>query len=116
MYRDPKFRVDAKYVWYNRGGLIVLMYFFNNIPFSFDEVFTTDKRDEYTRPELTPYDMETIKLADQQKRYEPEDLYRGVAYLIAEEAHPCFFDVPIENAEILPDDICGNGEDVIDYF
>ena len=108
------FRVDAKYVWYNRGGLIVLMYFFNQIPFSFEEVFNTTKKEG--RPELSEYDLDTIKLADQQPRYEPEDLYRGVAYLISEEAHPCFFDVQIENREILPDDICGNGEDVIDYF
>jgi hypothetical protein len=33
-----KYRIDARYVWYNRGSIIVLMYFINSVPFTFDEL------------------------------------------------------------------------------
>lgn len=101
MYRP---RVDAKYVWFNQGTEIVLMYFLNNVPFTFEEVFSTRNRQ---RPELSPSDLETIRLADTQRTYEQEDVFKGSRYLIQEQTHPCFDDIEIENADILPDDICG---------
>jgi len=110
-YSAPKLFVDARYVWYNKGTQLVLMYFMNHIPFSFDvvydlnELMSTDK-----------VDLECIKLADEQPQYTSEDVYRGCSYLISEQAHPCFNEVDIENADILPDDICGTGHDVIDYY
>jgi len=105
------YRVDAKYVWYNHGTMIVLMYFLNNVPFSFDEIYKLEAH-KYA----DPMDLECMNLADQQPRYESKDVYRGCSYLISEMAHPCFFEIDIENPEILPDDICGTGHDVIDYF
>ena len=33
-----KYRIDARYVWYNRGTQLVLMYFINGVPFTFDDV------------------------------------------------------------------------------
>ena len=33
-----KYRIDARYVWYNKGTMIVLMYFINQVPFTFDEL------------------------------------------------------------------------------
>lgn len=105
------FRVDAKYVWYDKGTRIVLMYFLNNVPFSFDPAYEAD--------DFLNYDVacqSIINLADSQPRYEVKDVYNGCRYLINEMAHPCFNEIDIENPEILPDDICGTGHDIIDYY
>ncbi len=88
-----KYKIDAAYCWYNKGTQIVLMYFINHIPFTFDEL-----------PDCAMQDLEVIHLADQQLRYEPEDLYRTSVYLIDEECHPMLFDVELENPEMLPVD------------
>jgi hypothetical protein len=68
-----KYRIETAYCWYNKGTQIVLMYFINHIPFTFDEL-----------PDCAMQDLEVIYLADQQLRYEPEDLYRTSFYLIDE--------------------------------
>ena len=88
-----KYRIDTRYVWYNKGSQLVLMYFINQIPFTFDDV-----------PDSQMYDMELIELADKERRFEPSDLYKSSYYLIAEEAHPMLFDVELENPEMLPAD------------
>ena len=88
-----KYRIDTRYVWYNRGSVIVLMYFINSVPFTFDDV-----------PDSMMYDMELIELADKERRFEPEDLYRSSYYLILEEAHAMLFEVELENPEMLPAD------------
>ena len=88
-----KYKIDAAYCWYNKGTQIVLMYFINHIPFTFDEL-----------PDCAMQDLEVIHLADQQLRYNPEDLYRTSFYLIDEECHPMLFDVELENPEMLPVD------------
>ena len=88
-----KYKIDAAYCWYNKGTQIVLMYFINYIPFTFDEL-----------PDCAMQDLEVIHLADQQLRYELEDLYRTSFYLIDEECHPMLFDVELENPEMLPVD------------
>ena len=88
-----KYRIDAAYCWYNKGTQIVLMYFINHIPFTFDEL-----------PDCAMQDLELIHLADQQLRYDPEDLYRSSFYLIDEQCHPLMFDVELENPEMLPVD------------
>ena len=88
-----KYRIDARYVWYNQGSQIVLMYFIEGIPFTFDEL-----------PDISKQDLELIHLADNEKRWEPEDLYRTSFYLIDEQCHPMLFDLELENPEILPTD------------
>ena len=88
-----KYRIDTRYVWYNKGSVIVLMYFINQIAFTFDDV-----------PDSMMYDLELLELADNERRFEPEDLYKSSYYLIAEEAHPMLFDVELENPEMLPVD------------
>lgn len=88
------YKISKEYCWYNQGTQIVLMYFINNIPFTFDEL-----------PEGHLQDLDLIKLADQQTRYNPEDLYRTSFYLIDEEAHPLLFPVDLENPEDLPEEI-----------
>ena len=88
-----KYRIDARYVWYDRGSKIVLMYFIQGMPFTFDDV-----------PDDGLNDLELIELADNQPRWNPEDLYQTSFYLIDEECHPMLFDVELENPELLPAD------------
>jgi hypothetical protein len=71
--------------------MIVKMYFIQDIPFTFDEL-----------PEGAIYDKELIEIANKYYHYEPEDLYKNSFYLIDEEAHPCLFDLEIENPEDMP--------------
>ena len=88
-----KYRIDTRYVWYNKGTMIVLMYFINQVPFTFDEL-----------PDEALFDLELIKLADNERRFEPDDLYKSSYYLILEECHPLLFEVELENPEMLPVD------------
>ena len=88
-----KYRIDTRYVWYNRGTQIVLMYFINQIPFTFDDL-----------PKTAMQDLELIHLADNERRFEPDDLYQASYYLMLEECHPFLFDVELENPEMLPAD------------
>jgi hypothetical protein len=88
-----EYRIDAKYVWYNKGTQIVLMYFINQVPFTFDEL-----------PDDSITDLELIKLADGERRFDAEDLYLSSQYLILEECHPLMFEVELENPEMLPVD------------
>jgi hypothetical protein len=69
------------------------MYFIQNIPFTFDEL-----------PDSYLYDLELIELADKERRFEPEDLYKSSFYLIDEECHPMLFEVELENPEMMPAD------------
>jgi hypothetical protein len=71
--------------------MIVRMYFIQDVPFTFDEL-----------PEGSIYDKELIEIANKYYHYEPEDLYKNSFYLIDEEAHPCLFDLDLENPEDMP--------------
>jgi hypothetical protein len=86
-----EYRIDARHVWYNKGTQIVLMYFINQVPFTFDEL-----------PDDSNTDLELIKLADEERRFDVEDLYLSSQYLILEECHPLMFEVELENPEMLP--------------
>ena len=88
-----KYRIDTRYVWYNKGTVIVLMYFINQVPFTFDDL-----------PDESIFDLELIELADNERRFDPEDLYQSSYYLILEECHPLMFEVELENPEMLPAD------------
>jgi hypothetical protein len=88
-----KYKITQAYCWYNRGSMIVRMYFINYIPFTFDEL-----------PKEVINDLEIIKKADEQLRWEPESLYQKSFYLIDEEIHPCLFPVDLENPEHMPQD------------
>ena len=87
------YRIDTAYCWYNEGSMIVKMYFINQIPFTFDEM-----------PDGHLEDDDLKRLADKERSYEPDDLYRSSFYLIDEEAHPCMFPVELENPEDMPDE------------
>ena len=88
-----KYRIETAYCWYNKGTQIVLMYFINGIPFTFDEL-----------PHTALHTAEVVEAANQTLAYEPEELYRSSFYLIDELCHPMLFDVELENPELLPTD------------
>jgi hypothetical protein len=88
------YRIDTAYCWYNDGSMIVKMYFINQVPFTFDEL-----------PDGHLEDDDLKRLADKERSYEPEDLYRSSFYLIDEEAHPCMFPIELENPEDMPDEL-----------
>ena len=88
-----KYRIDTRYVWYNKGKQIVLMYFIQGVPFTFDEI-----------PDDGLYDLSLIDIASGEKRWEPEDVFYCSYYLMAEECHPLMFDLELENPEMMPVD------------
>ena len=88
-----KYRIDTCYCWYNGRTQLVQMYFINQVPFTFDDL-----------PDESIFDLELIELADNERRFEPEDLYQSSYYLILEECHPLMFEVELENPEMLPVD------------
>jgi len=88
-----KYRIDTRYVWYDKGKRIVLMYFIQGIPFTFDEL-----------PDDGLYDLSLIDIADGEKKWEPEDLYNASYYLVEEEFHPLMFELELENPDMMPID------------
>lgn len=88
-----KYRIDTSYCWYNRRTQLVLMYFINHVPFTFDDV-----------PDSCWYDPEVLASADREREFEPEDLYHSSFYLIDEQCHPLMFELELENPEMLPAD------------
>jgi len=88
-----KYRIDTAYCWYNDKKQIVLMYFINHVPFTFDEL-----------PHTALYTPEIVKAANKEREYSPEELYKTSFYLIDELCHPLMFDVELENPELLPAD------------
>jgi len=88
------YKISQAYCWYNEGSQIVKMYFISEIPFTFDEL-----------PDGYMYDKDLKELADKQRRFEPEDLFKNSFYLIDEEAHPLLFEMDLENPQDLPEDI-----------
>jgi len=85
------YKIDTAYCWYDNGSMIVKMYFINQVPFTFDEL-----------PDGHLYDKDLVELANNERSFEPEDLYRSSFYLIDEEVHPCLFPVELENPEDMP--------------
>jgi len=92
------YKVKRQYCWFNKGSVIVRMYFLNGVPFTFDEL-----------PDGHLFDTELVEIAEKNQRYEMEDVFIGSQYLSMEMAHPCFDDIDIENPEELP-------EDLLEYF
>ena len=73
-----RYRIETRYVWYNKGTTIVMMYFINDVPFTFDEL-----------PDGALYDLDVVEIADNERRFEPDDLYRSSFYLIDEGVIQC---------------------------
>lgn len=92
-----KYKVKTSYCWYDpqdgNGEYVVKMYFIQNYPYTFDDL-----------PEIAIFDPLTMMQANEDKVYTPTDLYQSSSYLIAEECHPCLFDVDVDYPELVPKD------------
>lgn len=87
------YHLDIKYCWYNFSQQIVLMYFINGIPYTFDDV-----------EESSYFDHEIIEWADGNPKYDIDDMYKASSYLIEEQCHPLLFELDLDNPELLPID------------
>ena len=68
----------------------------NGIPFTYDELEDVIENDVW---------IPSIKIiADNETKYNTEDLFNHHAYLMEEECHPLVFDLELENPEKLPVD------------
>jgi len=88
------YTISTAHCWYNYERIIVKIYFFEGIPFTFDEM-----------PDGHLYDRDLVEEANRNKSYEVEDLYVGSNYMIMEGMHPCFDDIKIANPKELPLDL-----------
>jgi len=70
----------------------VLMYYVNEIPFSFDTLEREQKQDKWILSEAAINDDYTL-----------EDILRYSEYLIAEECHPVLFELDLVNPELIPE-------------
>ena len=90
-----KYQVKTSYCWYDpkdgTGEYVVKMYFIQNVPYTFDDMI-----------EIAMFDPLTIQQANNNKVYTPEDLYYASSYLIAEQCHPCLFELDVDHPELIP--------------
>ena len=70
----------------------VLMYYVNEIPFSFDTLEREQKQDKWILSEAAINDEYTL-----------EDILRYSEYLIAEECHPVLYELDLVNPELIPE-------------
>jgi hypothetical protein len=87
-----KHKITYSYNWYqtDKDKFIIKTYHINHIPFTFDEL-----------PLIIQDDSEIIERANGQLTMTPEIFYQKSFYLIDEEAHPCLFEMDIENPDVL---------------
>jgi hypothetical protein len=87
-----KYKITTSYNWYEtqEDRFIIKTYYINGIAFTFDEL-----------PSIIQDDPEIINKANQHLTYTPEFFYLKSFYLIDEQAHPCLFEMEIENPEVL---------------
>jgi hypothetical protein len=87
-----KYKITCSYNWYetDEDRFIIKTYYINGIPFTFDDV-----------PSIMQDNPEIIERAEQQLTMTPEIFYQKSFYLIDEEAHPCLFEMDLENPEVL---------------
>ena len=90
-----KYHIETTYAWYDHhdGSQLILIYFIQNVPFTFDEL-----------PEIAKSHTEVLEIADDSKRWTPEDFYRASIYLMLEECHPMLYELELENPELMPVD------------
>ena len=70
----------------------VLMYYVNEIPFSFDTLEREQKQDKWILSEAAINEEYTL-----------EDIFKFSDYLIAEECHPVLFELDLVNPELIPE-------------
>ena len=89
------YKLSKGYRWYQtpRGKSIVLIYFINEIPYTFDNLIKKDEEN-----------LEIILEATANHIYTEDEVYWSSFYLIEEEAHPLLFEMELQNPELLPAD------------
>jgi hypothetical protein len=87
-----KHKITYSYNWYKTDTerFIIKTYYINGIAFTFDEIL-----------KIMQDDPEIIEKANEQLTMTPEIFYQKSFYLIDEEAHPCLFEMDIENPDVL---------------
>lgn len=87
-----KFKITQSYNWYETPDekFLIKTYYINHIAFTFDML-----------PSLQQLDEEIVKEANSNPTYTPEFFFQKSFYLIDEEAHPCLFELDLENPELL---------------
>tara|TARA_B100000073_G_scaffold309666_1_gene281551 strand:- start:157 stop:441 length:285 start_codon:yes stop_codon:yes gene_type:complete len=92
---ETKLKIDQEYRYYTCTGrkMAVKMYFLNRIPFTFDQL-----------TELEVNDPSVIEECEKRKEITEKFLYQSSDYLVAEECHPCIFELELENPQDLPVD------------
>ena len=70
----------------------VLMYYVNEVPFSFDTLERERKQDKWILSEAAINDDYTLA-----------DILKYSEYLIAEECHPVLFELDLVNPELIPE-------------
>ena len=89
------YRISSTYCWYsdwlNKNEKIVLMYFINGIPFTWDDLVDVDVEEK-----------DVLLIANNEKKYNTEELYIYYTYLMEEEFNPLVYEMELENPEELP--------------
>jgi hypothetical protein len=87
-----KYKITTSYNWYEieNDKFIIKTYYINGIAFTFDEL-----------PTIVQDDPEIIQRANGQLTMTPNEFYLKSFYLIDEQAHPCIFELDLENPEVL---------------
>jgi hypothetical protein len=86
------YKITQSYNWYQtpEDKFIIKTYYINGIAFTFDELSS-----------IAQQDPEIIESANNGLTYDPEYFFLKSFYLIDEEAHPCLFELDLENPEVL---------------
>lgn len=87
-----KHKIHTSYNWYQTDSerFLIKTYYINGIAFTFDEI-----------PKISQDNLDIINEANQNLTHTPEFFYLKSFYLIDEEAHPCLFEMDLENPELL---------------
>ena len=85
-----KYTISKKHVFVDSEP--VLMYYVENMPFTFDVLDKEDKENKWI-----------VSEAAINPEYTMEDIFRFSDYLIAEECHPVLFELDLVNPELIPE-------------
>lgn len=89
------YTLSKGYRWHNtlRGASIVMMYFINDIPYTFDLL-----------PKISQDNPDIVLEATANHMYTEDEVYWASFYLLEEQVHPLLFTLELENPNLLPAD------------
>ncbi len=86
-----KYQLTQGYRFYE--GHIVLMYFIQGMPYTFDDLNQLIQDHPSVQTEALEH-----------RDFDDTDLYKTSSYLVSEEVHPLMFELHVDNPELLPKD------------